>query len=499
MGVLAPYPPLPPYPAPLSNGLVYNVRDYGAFGDKVHDDTAAIQTAINTCAATGGGIVWLGPGTYLVTANTTPGQSAGIGAALYGLSGVRIMGAGRGLTTIKVRTGSATGRSDAIAYGFDDKGNTTAIDNVEVSDLSIDLTAITAVFGSGIRCPNPAAVGSDADFTNLEMLGCKDWGLSWGGFTTVFQRLRARHVVVNGTVYGGIWIGLTDYPEVEDLYVENCAGNPGTGEGCALEVESGNYGRFEDIRGDSLPIQMVLISGNLQASFVGISGTCASGAHGIQFAGVNNVEIADVNLSSPGGGGYGLNFSSGTPSGIKTRGLNLVGFTNFVNTQGASSVTDFQLSDFTFNGAGYGLVLGGAGSTATELNISSGTCIGNGHWLVAQNASGVIHGITDSGSGAPVLTTCPNLTIRDCPGYNPVGSSVPGTAFTLPASGTAWTNNTGVDGTLFVTGAGVVTDVVVRGVTVASSLAVGQSFFVPAGGTITFTYTASPTLVFVGN
>lgn len=29
--------------------------------------------------------------------------------------------------------------------------------------------------------------------------------------------------------------------------------------------------------------------------------------------------------------------------------------------------------------------------------------------------------------------------------------------------------------------------------------AVGQSFFVPAGGTITFTYSAAPTLVFVGN
>lgn len=44
-----------------------------------------------------------------------------------------------------------------------------------------------------------------------------------------------------------------------------------------------------------------------------------------------------------------------------------------------------------------------------------------------------------------------------------------------------------------------VTDVVVQGVTVGSSLAVGQSFFVPAGGTFTLTYSAAPTLVFVGN
>ena len=91
------------------------------------------------------------------------------------------------------------------------------------------------------------------------------------------------------------------------------------------------------------------------------------------------------------------------------------------------------------------------------------------------------------------------VRIHDNPGYNPVGSSVPGTAFALPASGTAWTNDTAVDGTLYVTAAGTVSDVVVQGVTVASSLAVGQSWFVPAGGTITFTYTTAPTLVFVGN
>ena len=99
--------------------------------------------------------------------------------------------------------------------------------------------------------------------------------------------------------------------------------------------------------------------------------------------------------------------------------------------------------------------------------------------------------ITDSSGG--------KFAIRNCPGYNPVGSAVPGTAFALPASGTAWTNNTGVDGTLFVTAAGTVTDVVVQGVTVGSSLAVGQQFHIPAGGTFTLTYSAAPTLVFVGN
>jgi hypothetical protein len=55
----------PLYPATNST---YNVRDYGAIGDGVADDTAAIQAAINACSASGarGGMVYLPVGTYLV-------------------------------------------------------------------------------------------------------------------------------------------------------------------------------------------------------------------------------------------------------------------------------------------------------------------------------------------------------------------------------------------------------------------------------------------------
>ena len=47
---------------------VFNVLDFGAKGDGVTDDAAAIQAAIDACEAAGGGTVWCPAGTYLITA-----------------------------------------------------------------------------------------------------------------------------------------------------------------------------------------------------------------------------------------------------------------------------------------------------------------------------------------------------------------------------------------------------------------------------------------------
>ncbi|HTK65377.1 MAG TPA: glycosyl hydrolase family 28-related protein [Pseudonocardia sp.] len=80
---------------PFLAGLV-TPQDYGAVGDGVHDDTAAIQSAITAVQSAGGGIVFFPEGTYLVT----PSGSPAVGLTVSG-NGVRLVGAGATASMLK--------------------------------------------------------------------------------------------------------------------------------------------------------------------------------------------------------------------------------------------------------------------------------------------------------------------------------------------------------------------------------------------------------------
>jgi len=73
----------------MIEGAAVNVKDFGAVGDGVTDDTAAIQAAIDFCKASPGYTMRFPRGSYLVTTSldcTYAGSAAGISSGYYGFT-----------------------------------------------------------------------------------------------------------------------------------------------------------------------------------------------------------------------------------------------------------------------------------------------------------------------------------------------------------------------------------------------------------------------------
>jgi len=76
--------------------LSTNVKDFGAIGNGIADDTAAIQAAIDSMTATGGGLLVIPPGTYNQT--TTLTLKTGVNILAYGAT-LSYSGSGVQITT----------------------------------------------------------------------------------------------------------------------------------------------------------------------------------------------------------------------------------------------------------------------------------------------------------------------------------------------------------------------------------------------------------------
>lgn len=141
-----------------------SVKDFGAVGDGVTDDTAAIQAAINAYKSTGSGaqpnktsLIYVPPGTYLISAPIN----------VYG--GTQLVGAGRG--SLLQQTTGLTGQLIELTGGTDTYCNEVVIDNLGFK-TSGTVWAIKAT----------ASVVGQSTFSNLVLVDC-GFGLSLGIYT----------------------------------------------------------------------------------------------------------------------------------------------------------------------------------------------------------------------------------------------------------------------------------------------------------------------------
>lgn len=108
--------------------LTYNVKDYGATGNGVTNDTAAIQAALDAARDAGGGRVYIPTGTYILTGT---GDASDGAVRVY--SNTELYGDGMGQTSLKLQDGWTSKITGMIRTPV---GEVTS--DVIIRDLSID-------------------------------------------------------------------------------------------------------------------------------------------------------------------------------------------------------------------------------------------------------------------------------------------------------------------------------------------------------------------------
>ncbi|SFT14195.1 fibronectin type III domain-containing protein [Paenibacillus sp. BC26] len=159
---------LPIIPATSAFAATLNVTAYGANGGDTADDLAAIQNAVN--AAASGDTVLLPAGTYYLSANVN------------GKSGVKIAGAGRDVTTVRMTSGSA---STMFFYLHN-------VTNAEVADMTLDGNNSTVLLS--------AVTSESGDSNKMRNLRVKDLAASAGFGPFALYAIGSTNLVISNNI-----------------------------------------------------------------------------------------------------------------------------------------------------------------------------------------------------------------------------------------------------------------------------------------------------------
>jgi hypothetical protein len=175
-----------------------SVKDFGAVGDGVTDDTVAIQAAINAVGSINGGVIYFPTGVYLVSQGTIPNQS------LYLQNNVTIIGAGVGATLIKL----APNANSHVITGQN-------VNNIGIYNLAIDGDRANQILDvHGIQLLNV----SGAIIQNVEVRKVVRYGIGLQQGT--FRRIKIDSVYIHDTGYDGIDIKNRNNNN-EDIFISN--------------------------------------------------------------------------------------------------------------------------------------------------------------------------------------------------------------------------------------------------------------------------------------
>lgn len=195
---------------PAATGM-NNVRDFGAAGDGVTDDTAAINSAIS--AATGSAApatsvrapaagVYLPPGTYKVTSDLLIQSVQGFAFTGAGAELTKLMASGTGFTTGVLNIDGAARGSfrgfSIVGDGTEGSGSnalpnainltwTTAARRSTTANSFSNITVKNLKFACGLRMAAPAGTTRQVDGTTITDVIISGSGNAQYAFTTLYQ------------------------------------------------------------------------------------------------------------------------------------------------------------------------------------------------------------------------------------------------------------------------------------------------------------------------
>jgi hypothetical protein len=444
-----------------------NVRAFGAVGDGVHDDTAALNAA-----AAGGLPLWLPPGIWTLS---SPLVLATQGAQLWGsdetvkwgpnlaatscliqptpdFSGSSIISCTTDYTTIRGLTISSTGTTHTIpAVLATGTGNN--LYRVAISNLGgVQYAGASRFVIEDVLCSYTGATGFNLIDASIGFLNrCNAGPAGNNGDTAVSYSLvnggsiNVTSCEANGTPYRQLY----NYNSVDNEFYD-------------FEANGATDAQIHIENATDVVFTRLYV---LQDSTVGLR--------------IKNSSIIQVQ-----GGWIGGSVSSTTVVIVDSAQVTL---------------TPVRLDGDT-HGADILAVLG----TSAEIAVTGVNFYGNGaahgvRWASTQTpAYSALTGNTFSAVSGTAITASTTAALSDSTlviahnaGFNPVG---PLTAPAMPASGTPYTNGFLVDCQVAITG-GTVTSIAIGGQTTGLTSGV---FHVPAGVAITVTYSAAPTWTWYG-
>jgi len=473
------------YPIQDKGGQVFNVKAYGARGDGTTDDTTALLATIAAALPTAGAVC-LPPGNYITSSTLaiTPTNTGSSNLPQAVPSLVAFGGAGKigdeADTSAVTITASATFPIGKFMVDYQQVGTPYGVSGAVVHGITLDNSAR----GAGFRAQG-AREFHVSDVTIVHFVAPVTPGDSANGAFNM--------TVVAGGMSGPAY-NLIEHVTAFSVGGADCFWDDSNAENTYIACRA--------LAGSGASYHVVNSTLGTIANPTYIDCHYAGGVYGV----IVDVGTAPTftNLSlfnnSPWPSKNALKLTNGWQYNEAWQYPPTFTACRFINGP-ATGVSEV-------NGAIVNFVAGGAyniDAVFTACMFGTGTAFMSDFVYVATGITvgGVVTFRDCIFLGTPTVQKVKDLSnltrYYNCKGINPVGSSVPGTAFALAASGVAWTNLTGVDGTLYTTGAGTVTAVSVNGVALSGTLAIGDAYRVVAGGTFTLTYTVAPTLVFVGD